>query len=193
MLADKTVRELLAEFAAPEPTPGGGSASALASAVGASLLAMVAALPKTRSGTDDDRAVLERAGAALAGLRTELTAAIDDDSAAYDGVVAAFKLPKSSESDLQARRAAIQRATMAATEVPMSVMRLSASAVEQAALVEAHGIPSAASDVGVAIALLRAGLEGARLNVEINLDGLKNADYTERIRRDITSLLSALR
>jgi len=193
MLADKTVRELLAEFAAPEPTPGGGSASALASAVGASLLAMVAALPKTRSGTDDDRAVLERAGAALAGLRTELTAAIDDDSAAYDGVVAAFKLPKSSESDLQARRAAIQRATMAATEVPMSVMRLSASALEQAALVEAHGNPSAASDVGVAIALLRAGLEGARLNVEINLDGLKNADYAERIRRDITSLLSALR
>jgi formiminotetrahydrofolate cyclodeaminase len=185
MLVDQTVRDILASFSAPDPTPGGGSASALASAVGVSLLMMVAGLAKTRNGSDDDRAALAGASAALAAIRDELTAAIDADAAAYDGVVSAYKLPKATPDEQQARKSAIQRALRAATEVPLSVMRLSASALEQATAVGAYGNPSAASDVGVAIALLDAGRHGAQLNVETNLGSLKDQDLVERIRRDV--------
>jgi formiminotetrahydrofolate cyclodeaminase len=70
LLTDKSVRDLLTAFSSPEPTPGGGSAAALASAVGASLLAMVAALPKTRNGAEEDREALASAAAALSGVRS---------------------------------------------------------------------------------------------------------------------------
>ena len=114
-LVDRSVRDLLAAFSSPAPTPGGGSASALASAIGASLLLMVAGLPRTRSGSEEDRAALASAAAALAGVRDRLTEAIDADAAAYDQVVAAYKLPKASSEEQLARKAAIQRALRAAT------------------------------------------------------------------------------
>ena len=185
MLVDQTVRDILASFSAPDPTPGGGSASALASAIGVSLLMMVAGLAKTRSGSDDDRAALAAASAALAAIRDELTTAIDTDTAAYDQVVNAYKLVKATPDEQETRKAAIQRAMRTATDVPLSVMRLSAAALEHAAAVEAYGNPSAASDVGVAIALLNAGRRGAQLNVETNLGSLKDQDLVERIRSDV--------
>src|SRR4051794_41757444 len=92
-LADKPLRDLLTAFSSTDPTPGGGSASALSSSIGASLLMMVAGLPKTRSGSADDRAALAAAGGALARIRTRPTAAIDADSAAYDHVGAADTPP----------------------------------------------------------------------------------------------------
>src|SRR3982750_462835 len=145
MLVDQSVRSLLDAFRSPDPTPGGGSASALASAVGASLLLMVAALPKTRNGSDDDRAALHSASAALEELRTGLTAAVDADTAAYNQVVAAYKLPKSSAEEQAARKAAIQRPLQTATDVPLGVMQQSVRGLEQAAVVAAHGYASAAS------------------------------------------------
>src|SRR5262245_21771770 len=166
VLIEQPLRDVLAAFASPDPTPGGGSASALASAVAVSLLAMVAGLPKTRSNSDEDRAALSRVLASVDRMRVQLAEAIDADTAAYDAVVAAYKLPKATDEEKAARTAAIQRALRGATDVPLGVMRLSAEAVAAASVVAAHGNPSASSDVGVAIALLRAGLEGARLNVE---------------------------
>jgi len=185
MLVDQTVREILASFSAPDPTPGGGSASALASAVGVSLLMMVAGLAKTRNGSDDDRAALAGASAALAAIRDELAAAIDADAAAYDRVVSAYQLPKATPDEQQARKAAVQRGLREATDIPLSVMRLSAAALEQATAVGAYGNPSAASDVGVGIALLHAGRHGAQLNVETNLGSLNDSDLVERIRGDV--------
>ena len=110
MLTDKTLRDVLMAFAAPDPTPGGGSASALASAIGASLLMMVAGLTKTRTGSDEDRAALTAAATALIAVQQQLTEAIDLDTAAYDQVVAAYKLAKGNEAEQDARTAAIQRA-----------------------------------------------------------------------------------
>src|SRR3954462_46729 len=107
MLVEKPVRELLDAFASPHPTPGGGSASALASATGAALLQMVASLPRTRSNSDADRAALAAAANALTGVREQLTEAIDADSGAYDQVVAAYRLPKSSDTEKAARTSAI--------------------------------------------------------------------------------------
>jgi formiminotetrahydrofolate cyclodeaminase len=188
MLTDQRVRDLLAAFSAPDPTPGGGSASALASATGASLLLMVSGLPKTRSGSDADRLALAASAAALDPLRRDLTDAVDADAAAYDQVVAAFKLPRNGDQEQRARRQGIEQATIAATEVPLSVMRLSVAALAVAKTVAAHGNRSAASDVGVAIALLRAGLHGACLNVDVNLSVLKDHPMLESLRADAARL-----
>jgi methenyltetrahydrofolate cyclohydrolase len=193
MLRDRSLADLLAAFSSSAPTPGGGSASALSSAVGASLLLMVAALPKTRSGSDDDRAALTAASGSLASIRDHLAAAIDEDTAAYDGVVAAYRLPKAAAAEQAARTLAIQQALRTATDVPLGVMRQSAHALDQAAAVAAHGYKSAASDVGVAIALLTAGATGASLNVEINLESVADDAYRSRVRDEARELLERAR
>jgi formiminotetrahydrofolate cyclodeaminase len=191
-LIDLPVSELLTKFSSPDPTPGGGSASALASSIGASLLMMVAGLPKTRSGSDEDRQALASAAAALGAIRQELVEAVDADSAAYDQVVAAYKRPKASDEEQRARKAAIQIALHAATDVPLLVMRLSALALGQTEIVAAHGNRSASSDIGVAIALLMAGTAGAMLNVDVNLDTIVDAAYRDAVRLESRTLMQAV-
>src|SRR6476469_1109591 len=125
--------DLLASFRSPHPTPGGGSASALSGAVGASLLAMVAGLPKPRAKTADDEQRLSAAGSRCAHISDRLASLIDRDSDAYDDVVGAFRLPKGDEEEKRARTARIQEALRRATDVPMEVMRASAEAIQAAA------------------------------------------------------------
>ncbi len=192
MLLEKSVEEALAAFSSSEPTPGGGSAAALTSALGASLLIMVAGLPKTRDNSDADRQTLRAAAAVLTGLQQQLAAAIDADANAYNQVVAAYKMPKGSFDEQQARKAAIQRALRAATDVPLGVMRLSTQALEQGVGVARHGQPSAASDVGVAAALLRAGAGGAFLNVEINLESVGDESYRNGVGAEAGALTEAI-
>ena len=189
-LVDRSVHEILTAFSSPDPTPGGGSASALAASVGVSLLMMVAGLPKTRNNTDEDRAALSAAASALGPLRQQLADAIDADAAAYDRVVAAYKRPKATDAEKQARKDAIQDALKAATDVPLGVMRMSAAALDRADAVGAHGHAGASSDVGVATALLRAGLEGARLNVDINLGSIADTAYVAEVRAEVDRLTS---
>ena len=193
MLIDRSVRDVLAAFSSSDPTPGGGSAAALASATGASLLIMVAGLPKTRTGADAERAALAAAAPTLVDLRDRLAAAIDDDTAAYDRVVAAYKLPKVTADEQQVRKDAIQQALRSATDVPLAVVRWSANALRVSDTVAAHGHAAAASDVGVAVALLKAGLHGARLNVEINLDSVRDEAYVAETRRTVEDLTARMK
>lgn len=181
MITSKTLREVIAAFASSDPTPGGGSASALASSVGASLLVMVASLPKTRNQSEDDRTALTFAAGALTGIQHQLTEAIDADSAAYGHVVDAYRQPKATDAEKSARKAAVERALRQATDVPLGVMRLSVDAIKHAPGVAAHGHRAASSDVGVALALLQAGLEGARLNVRVNLGGITDRAYVDAV------------
>lgn len=190
-LTSMTTSELLAAFRSSEPTPGGGSASALAGAVGASLLAMVAGLPKPKATGDEDLRQLGDAGAQCSALAVQLEALIDDDSAAYDLVVGAFRMPKATDEEKAARSAGIQRALTAATEAPLHVMRRCAEALALAPTIASLGNPNASSDVAVARALLSAGLSGARENVEINLGSLKDEAYVARIRAESSALMNA--
>jgi formiminotetrahydrofolate cyclodeaminase len=171
--------DLLASFRSPSPTPGGGSASALAGAVGASLLAMVAALPKPRATTTDDQKRLALAGSRCAQISDRLASLIDRDRDAYDEVVSAFRLPKASDDDKRVRTAQIQAALRSATDVPLEIMRASVEAIHAAADVAAFGNGNASSDVQVGLELLMAALRGAKLNVAINLTSLKDAAYVE--------------
>jgi methenyltetrahydrofolate cyclohydrolase len=190
-LTDKSVRDLLAAFSSPDPTPGGGSAAALASAVGTSLLMMVAGLPKTRSGSDQDRAALAAAMHVLTGTRQRLTEAVDADTAAYNRVVSAYRLPKRTDEEKSLRQTEVQRAMRGATDVPLEVMRLSAEALEAAQAVAAHGHQGAASDVGVAVALLRSGQAGAGLNVDVNLTSVHDETYTRQVAAEAERLARA--
>ena len=149
---------------------------------------MVAGLPKTRTGSEDERAALAAAAAALGGIREELAGAIDADTAAYDQVVAAYRRPKATPGEPSARTAAIQQALRAATDVPLGVMRVSAAALAEATAVAAHGNRNAASDVGVAVALLRAGLRGARLNIETNVGSVVDQAYGTAVSAETARL-----
>jgi len=191
MLRRTPFDELLEAFSSSDPTPGGGSASALAGAVGASLLAMVAGLPKTKHAAEDDRPPLDEARAALVALRDTLARLVDEDTAAYDRVVAAFKLPKGTDEEKAARSAAVQAAFRGATETPLAVMRACAQAVRHGGVVAARGNPSASSDVQVGLELATAGLRGARLNVEINLGSLKDAAYVAAVTAEVAELAGA--
>jgi methenyltetrahydrofolate cyclohydrolase len=190
MLRTKSVEELLAMFSAPTPTPGGGSAAALAGALGASLLAMVAGLPRTKRNDDSDRAALGGAHAALAAQQEALLRLADEDSAAYDEVMAAFRQPKGTDEEKAARSAAIQAATKRASEVPLSVMREAVGALRAADAVASHGNPSAASDVRVALELLGVALRGAGYNVEINLGSLKDGSVAGALRGEMERLVA---
>jgi methenyltetrahydrofolate cyclohydrolase len=180
--------DLLDAFASNDPVPGGGSASAVAGALGASLLLMVAGMPKTKSGKPEETADLAEASARLRPLRDRLALLADLDSEAYEAVVAAFKLPKASDEEKAARKQAIQVGTRQATDAPLDTMRACRDALRHAEIVARNGNPNAASDIGVAVELLLAGLRGAGLNVDINLGGLADTDYVERVRWERSDL-----
>ena len=183
------VSDLLDAFASNEPVPGGGSAAALSGAIGVSLLVMVAGISKTRTGTPEEAADLAEASARLRPLRDELLSLVDQDSAAYQSVMTAMRLPKETEPQTQTRRTAIQDAMRAATEVPLETMRVCQQALRGAVIVAAAGNPNAKSDVGVAVELLMAGLRGARMNVDINLASLSDAAYVSRVTEERDALV----
>ena len=186
--SEMALADLVDAFSSTDPVPGGGSAAALAGAVGASLLLMVAGIPKTKSGAPEETADLADAAARLRPLRDSLLELVARDSEAYGQVMTAFKLPKGSDAETSRRRQAIETATRWATEVPLDTMRACQQALRGALTVATNGNRSAASDVGVAIELLLAGLRGARMNVDINLAGLSDAEYVARIRTEAGQL-----
>jgi len=179
-----TLAELLDAFASSQPVPGGGSAAALAGAVGASLLIMVAGLPKTRHGTDEERTALTAAAARLRPLREELAALIERDSEAYTSVMNAYRLPKSSDVEQATRSQAIDEAMRAATEAPMATIRACERAMREAEVIATSGAASASSDVAVGIELLKTAARGAGLNVDTNLAAVKDAEYVKRISQE---------
>jgi formiminotetrahydrofolate cyclodeaminase len=187
-----TLSQLLDAFASNDPVPGGGSAAALAGAVGVSLLIMVGTLPKTKSGTAEDRSALAAAVARLRPLRDRLAALVDRDSQAYASVVEAYRLPKNDDAQKAARRQAIERAMQEATETPLETMRAGRQALEHAETIAANGSAAAASDVAVAIELLRAAVRGASFNVDTNLSDLKDVEYVQRARSERAHLVHGL-
>lgn len=183
-----SLAQLLDAFASSHPVPGGGSAAALAGAVGASLLIMVAGLPKTRHGTDEERSALTAAAARLRPLRDELASLIDRDSEAYTSVINAYRLPRSTDAEQAARRDAIDEAMRAATEAPLATIRACERAMREAEVIASSGAASASSDVAVGIELLKTAARGAGMNVDTNLAAVKDAEYVRRVSQELRDL-----
>jgi formiminotetrahydrofolate cyclodeaminase len=187
-LVEKPLTTLLAEFRSSAATPGGGSAAALAGALGASLFTMVANLPKPRAATESELQKLDDARAHSAALAKQLEALVDRDSEAYDLVISAYRMPKQTDDEKAVRSTRIQEALTVAIEAPLEVMRACAAAIALGPVLAAYGNANASSDVKVGLELMRAGLRGARLNVEINLGSVKDPDYVARVKGEMDRL-----
>jgi formiminotetrahydrofolate cyclodeaminase len=168
-LLELTARTLLDRFASSDPTPGGGSAAALAGALGAGLVSMVCGMEKARTGDEAERERLRAAGSAARAAGERLRALVDEDTAAYDAVMAAYKLPRATEEDKARRKQAIGAAMAHATEVPRRTAAACLEVLGAAVVAAADGNPNALSDARTGGALAWAGLLGAVENVRINL------------------------
>ena len=185
--SDVTIREFLDALASEDSPHGAVSASAVAGAMGTSLLLMVAALPTTKSDSIDERTALMRAGAALGELQEQLLETIETETAVK--LFAARNLPQASDTQRSKREAAIQFALRAAADVPLEVIRLCVLALKQAQLVAASSCRAAGGEVELAVTLLRVGLTGARSNLEARLSSLTDLVYTKAVIEEIADLV----
>ncbi|MCX6034828.1 MAG: glutamate formimidoyltransferase, partial [Chloroflexi bacterium] len=171
---DSRPANFLDELAAATPTPGGGSAAAHAGAMGAALVAMVARLTigkkKYAAVEDQMNEILNQTER----LRRELTATVDEDSTAFEGVLAAFKLPKATPKQEKVRAQAIENATLRAAQVPLTVAQKSVSVMALGERVVTLGNLNAISDGASAAAMARAALMSASYNVRINVNNLSD-------------------
>jgi len=164
-------------LASSAPTPGGGCAAALSGALAAGLAAMVARATAGSEKFADRADEMNEAAAEADRLRSELLSLVDADAAAFDQVMAAFRMPKETPDQQAARSQAIQDGYRAAVEPPLRVCTHSVRVLELAVQVAEQGNPNAVSDAGVAALLASAALEGAALNVEINLGSIKDGAF----------------
>jgi len=185
-------RPFLDAVATPTATPGGGSVSAFAGALAASLGQMVAGLSRKKK---SQTAFVDELSTALDGLRKtaeELTEAIDRDAASYDAVMTAFKLPQGNSEEIQQRETAIQAATKGAAEVPLQVAERTVALFERLVQLEAVAAASMRSDLQVARLMATAGARGALANVEINLDGMTDSAFVNSTRAKMAALRGRL-
>lgn len=190
MPTKKTITTFLDELASPSPAPGGGSAAALAGALGTALTAMVCHLTIGKK----KYAVVEEEMKKILGqaesLRSQFTALIDTDTAAFQKVMEAFGLPKETEPQKALRAAAIREATKEATLVPLEVMKHCIDALALAQQVASSGNTNAISDAGVSALMLHAACSAAGLNVRVNLKSLDDPEFVGWKKEELESLLS---
>ena len=168
-LSQLSVDELLERLSSSAPVPGGGSAAALAGAMGASLVSMVAALTVGREAYVQVDVTAREIGQSANSLRQELVDLAEQDSAAYRAFVSARGLPRETDAQRAARASAMQDASKRSTEAPLRTARVAREALELARRIAPIGNRNAVSDAGVAAQLLSAAVRGASLNVRINL------------------------
>jgi formiminotetrahydrofolate cyclodeaminase len=178
--------DFLSALASAEDAHGAVAAAAYAGAMGASLLLMVAALPKTRSDSAEDRAALMRCASALRDVPQQLMETIETETAVK--VFTARAMPSGSQAQRTEREAAIQIALRAAADVPLEVMRLSVAALRQAEIIASRGCHAASGDVQLAVAFLRDAADGARANLESKLSSLTDVLYTASVVDEISRL-----
>ena len=184
--SELSIREFLAAVASAEEAHGAVSAAAVAGGIGVSLLAMVAALPKTRSDSAADRIALLNAVTALTDVQEQLIETIETETAVK--IFAARNMPQASDAQRADRQAAIQIALRAAADVPLEVMRLALRALKLAETVAAHGVRAASADVQLGVALLHAAFSGARANLEGKLSSLTDAPYVTSVVDELAKL-----
>lgn len=185
--------EFADELSSDSPAPGGGSVAALCGALSASLSAMVAALTWSKKGMEDARPAMGEVGNAGQRLKDWFIDAVDFDTEAFNDVLAARRLPKTTPEQQRSRDAAIERANQAATRVPLTVLKKSVEALIVAERAARFGNPNSVSDAGVAGACALAAAEGAALNVRINLPTLGDTAAAQRMRDEQRELLDQAR
>tara|TARA_B110000285_G_scaffold231422_1_gene300135 strand:+ start:49 stop:1074 length:1026 start_codon:yes stop_codon:yes gene_type:complete len=188
IIADKGLTPLLEmdlkafalETASESPAPGGGSIAAYAGVLGTSLATMVANLSAHKRGWDDRWKEFSDIAVRGMALQGQLLALVDADTAAFNGIMDAYGLPKSSEAQKSTRTQAIQDATRHAIDVPMEVARISMLSMEVAEKMAEFGNPNSITDAGVGAMAIRVGVMGAILNARVNVIDLTDAAYVAK-------------
>jgi formiminotetrahydrofolate cyclodeaminase len=171
-LTDLSVQELLERLGSSDPVPGGGSASALAAAMGAALVAMVAELTIGRAEYAEHEETVRHLRFDAIERRAELLSLAQEDATAYDAVVRARRMPKDTEAEKAGRSQALGKAMVGAARAPMRAAIVAGEVLDLAERIAPIGNRNAVSDAGVAALLAASGLRGALLNVQINLPHL---------------------
>ncbi len=175
-LVDMSCKAFAIETASESPAPGGGSVSAYMGALGAALATMVANLSSHKAGWDDRWEYFSDMADKGAAVMNELLSLVDEDTAAFNRIMDVFAMPKETDEEKQARREALERATLYATEVPLRTMKTAVRAFEVIEAMIKDGNPNSVSDAGVGALAVRAAVQGAFLNVKINATGLKDRE-----------------
>ena len=177
------------ELAAPTPTPGGGSAAAYAGTMGAALVAMVAGLTIGKKKYAEVEAEMQAIRVIAEGLRKELAQAVGDDAAAFEVLMATFKLPKDTDAEQKsARDAAIIQATLNAAHIPLHVAEDVVKVMELALKCAKHANINAISDSMSGFAMSRAALTAAGYNVKININSLEDKSAGDKMLKELAAL-----
>lgn len=180
-LVDMTLTEFAEETASESPAPGGGSIAAYMGALGAALSTMVANLSAHKPGWDDRWKEFSDYAERGHALMAKLLALVDEDTAAFNKIMAVFSMPKSTPEEKAARAEALEAATLYATEVPLRTMEASYDVFDYAEAMAREGNPASVSDAAVGALAAKAAVVGALLNVRINAAGLKNRENAEKL------------
>ena len=189
-LAELKTAEFVDLLASDAPAPGGGSAAALEGALGTALTAMVCGLTVGKKKYAEFEELAQSAQAKALDLKARFVDVMDRDTEAFNVVSAAFGMPKATDEEKAARSAAIQKGLEGCTRTPFEMMELAVEALELTASILGKSNDSAASDLGVSALSLRAAIQGAWLNVLINIGSLKNKELAEDYRKKGEALLA---
>lgn len=189
-LAELKTAEFVDLLASDAPAPGGGSAAALEGALGAALTAMVCGLTVGKKKYAEFEELAQSAQAKALDLKARFVDVMDRDTDAFNVVSAAFGMPKATDEEKAARSAAIQKGLEGCTKTPFEMMELAVETLELTASILGKSNDSAASDLGVSALSLRAAIQGAWLNVLINIGSLKNKELAEDYRAKGEALLA---
>jgi glutamate formiminotransferase / formiminotetrahydrofolate cyclodeaminase len=181
-LAALSLADFVDEVSSDSPAPGGGSAAAFAASLGAALAAMVANLTVGKKGFEESWGDLSALASEAQEIKSALLRAVDEDTAAFNTIMDALKLPKATEAQRAERESALQSAYIRAASVPLETASASIEALKICAAVAGRGNPASLSDVGVGALAARAGLEGALLNVLINIREVRDASAASEMR-----------
>ena len=184
-LASMAVNALADEVSRPSPAPGGGSIAALSGSLAAALASMVANLTHGKKGFEESRDGMEQLAQRCQSLKDELLRAIDEDTDAFNDVLVAMRLPKSTDSERAERDAAIQTGYKRATSVPARTAELCLAAMRECREVAEGGLPASITDAGVGALMGRAGVHGAVYNVKINLGSITDVGWVDSQRQQL--------
>jgi methenyltetrahydrofolate cyclohydrolase len=186
--AAEPLQVYLDDAASGKPAPGGGSVSACAGALGAALVGMVCNLTRGRekfaAAEDEILDLVARSEAA----RGKLEMLLQDDTTAYNGVIAAYRMAKETPEEAAARKAAIQAGLIVAADVPLQICRAALEVCRLARVAAVIGNPQAVTDAGIGAVLGEAAVVGAALNVRINLGSIEDAAYVAAAASEIDAL-----
>jgi formiminotetrahydrofolate cyclodeaminase len=185
-----SLQTYLDDAASGKPAPGGGSVSACAGALGAALVSMVCNLTRGREKFADVDVQVHELVVRSEAARAKLERLLQDDTVAYNGVIEAYRLPKDTEEQRAARHQAVQDGLIVAANVPLEIVRVAVEVCRLAKIAADLGNPAAVTDAGIGAILGEAAVQGASLNVEINMASIDDVDYVRRVGDELQAAIN---